>query len=170
VIQTDPRTANEQLIRTGYAAFAAGDMATLEQLFRPDFKWHAQRLGVLSGTHDGWPAFLRFLGQTMELTNGSFTVTIEDVLTNEDGVAVVARSRAEREGRRLDDRQVHLFRLDELDVACAAIAVNRDAVEDSHYPRNVFFTKNSRFAGRSPRRRIRYGYHSGPYGVATRTV
>ncbi len=30
--------------------------------------------------------------------------------------------------------------------------------------------KNARFAGRSARRRIRYGYHSGPYGVATRTL
>ena len=31
-------------------------------------------------------------------------------------------------------------------------------------------TTNSRFAGRSASRRIRYGYHSGPYGVATSTL
>ncbi len=31
-------------------------------------------------------------------------------------------------------------------------------------------TTNSTFAGRSASRRIRYGYHSGPYGVATSTL
>src|SRR5579875_542298 len=37
------------------------------------------------------------------------------------------------------------------------------------YPRTKFLAKNSTFAGRSASRRIRYGYHSGPYGVATNT-
>ncbi len=72
-------------------------------------------------------------------------------------------------GRRFADEDAHCARL-ELDVARLAVAVNRDAVEDRHYPRNVFFTKNRRFAGRSPSRRMRYGYHSGPYGVATSTL
>ena len=34
----------------------------------------------------------------------------------------------------------------------------------------VFRKKKRRLAGRSPSRRIRYGYHSGPYGVATSTL
>src|SRR5947207_14651984 len=35
--------------------------------------------------------------------------------------------------------------------------------------RIALLTKKSRLAGRSARRRIRYGYQSGPKGVATRT-
>ena len=55
--------------------------------------------------------------------------------------------------------------------AAARLSTSRRARRAaSDYPRNVFFTKNRRFAGRSPSRRIRYGYHSGPYGVATSTL
>ena len=36
--------------------------------------------------------------------------------------------------------------------------------------RTRFFRKNPRFAGRSARRRMRYGYQSGPKGDATRTL
>jgi ketosteroid isomerase-like protein len=113
MLETDTRAAaNDQLLRDGYAAFAAGDLPAVERLFRPDAVWHAQRLGCLSGAHRGWPAIAGFFGRTMELTRGTFTVTIEEVLTNETGGAAVVRSRGERDGRRLDERQVHLFRLD----------------------------------------------------------
>ena len=100
-----PRTAR-------FDAFAAGDLAAVRELSRPDAVWHAQRLGLLGGDHEGWPAVAAFFDRTMELTNGSFSVTIEDVLTDDSSVAAVARSRGERDGRRLDDRQVHLFRLE----------------------------------------------------------
>jgi ketosteroid isomerase-like protein len=102
---------NEQVLRTGYGAFADGDLAAVEGVFRPDAVWHAQRLGLLSGDHEGWPAIAAFFGRTMQLTGGTFSVTLEDVLTSEAGAAGVVRSRGERDGRMLDDRQVHLFRL-----------------------------------------------------------
>ena len=38
------------------------------------------------------------------------------------------------------------------------------------HPRTRFRRKKRRFAGRSARRRIRYGYQSGPNGVATSTL
>jgi uncharacterized protein len=113
MIDSDTRTTNDRLVRSGYDAFAAGDLAAVAELFRSDATWHAQRLGELSGDHEGWPAIASFFGRTMELSGGTFTVTVEDTLTNEDGVAVVVRSRAERDGRRLDERQVHLFRLED---------------------------------------------------------
>jgi uncharacterized protein len=109
----DVRTTNEQLVRAGYEAFAAGDLAAVEELFHPSAVWHAQRLGVLAGDHEGWPAIAGFFGETMRLSAGTFTVTVEDALSSESGaVAVVVRSRGERDGAELDDKQVHLFRLD----------------------------------------------------------
>jgi uncharacterized protein len=113
MIDTDARTTNERLVRSGYEAFAAGDLAAVEELFRPDAIWHAQRLGRLSGDHEGWPAIAGFFGLTMELSGGTFTVAAKDALVNDDSVAVVVRSRAERDDRRLDEPQVHLFRLED---------------------------------------------------------
>jgi ketosteroid isomerase-like protein len=129
VNETDLRLENDRLIRAGYAAFARGDLAAVAEVFREDAVWHAQALGVLSGDHVGWPAVAGFFGRTMELTQGSFSVTVEDVLTNETGAAVVVRSRATREGSELDSRQVHLYRIDGGKVAEAWQFATRDADE-----------------------------------------
>jgi ketosteroid isomerase-like protein len=48
----------------------------------------------------------------MEMSKGTFRVTVTDRYANPDGVAFMVRSQAERDGRLLDDRQVHVFRLD----------------------------------------------------------
>jgi uncharacterized protein len=114
---TDPRIENDRLIRSGNDAFARGDLAANADVFREDAVWHAQALGVLSGDHAGWPAIAAFFGRTMELTNGSFSVAVEDALTNETGAAVVVRSRGTRDGNELDSRQVHVYRFEDGKVA-----------------------------------------------------
>jgi ketosteroid isomerase-like protein len=129
VNETDLRLENDRLIRDGYAAFGRGDLAAVADVFRDDAVWHAQDLGVLSGDHVGWPAVAGFFGRTMELTQGSFSVTVEDVLTNETGAAVVVRSQGSREGRTLDSRQVHLYRMEGGKVAEAWQFAPRDANE-----------------------------------------
>ena len=128
-MEIDPRLGNDRLIRSGYDAFGRGDLAAVEAVFRPDAVWHAQALGVLSGDHEGWPAIAAFFGRTMELTKGTFSVTVEDVLTNETGAAVVVRSRGTRDGRELDSRQIHLYRMEDGRVAEAWQFAPRDADE-----------------------------------------
>lgn len=103
--------ANSKLLADGYAAFARGDLETVSTLFRSDMVWHAQRLGTLSGDHVGRDAVFAFFGQTMELTQGTFSVVPEEILASETTGAVIVRSRARRGDRQLDDRQVHLYRL-----------------------------------------------------------
>lgn len=103
--------ANSTRLADGYAAFARGDLETLRALFLPDMVWHAHRLGALSGDHAGRDAVFAFFGRTMEMTQGTFSVVPEEILASETTGAVVARSRARRGDRELDDRQVHLFRL-----------------------------------------------------------
>jgi hypothetical protein len=109
---TDRTARNIELVQAGYDAFTRGDLAAVEQLFHPEVVWHAQRLGALSGDHKGWPELPRFFGGTMEMSKGTFRVTVTDRYANPDGVAFMVRSQAERDGRLLDDRQVHVFRLD----------------------------------------------------------
>ena len=90
---------NAALVEAGYAAFAKGDMSAVEQAFDPECIWHAQRL------------VLRFFGQTMEMTQGTFRIEIKEVLGNDSGAAVVVRSSATRGERQLDDQQIHLLHL-----------------------------------------------------------
>lgn len=103
---------NIQLVRAGYDAFTRGDLAAVAELFHPEVVWHAQRLGALSGDHKGWPEVLRFFGETMEMTKGSFRVTVTEGYSNPGGVACMVRSQAERDGRILDDLQMHVYQLD----------------------------------------------------------
>lgn len=88
---------NLELVRAGYDDFGRGDLAAVEELFDPEVIWHAQRLGALSGDHKGWPELLRFFGDTMELTRGTFRVTVTVGYASPGGVAVMVRSQAERD-------------------------------------------------------------------------
>ena len=102
---------NAARVEAGYAAFARGDLAAVEQTFNPEVVWHAQRLGVLGGDHRGWSEVVQFFGRTMELTQGTFRIEVKEVLANELAAAVVVRSTARRGDRRLDDQQIHLLHL-----------------------------------------------------------
>ena len=108
----DVTASNEQLLREGYAAFASGDLASVERMFHPGVIWHAQRLGQLSGDHIGWPAVAEFFGRSMQLTRGTFRIEVLEVLSNTTGAATVVRSMGERDGKQLNDRQVHLFHIE----------------------------------------------------------
>ena len=66
---------NERLLRSGYAAFASGDLATIERMFHPGVIWHAQRLGQLGGDHIGWPAVADFSAGRCSSRAGPFIST-----------------------------------------------------------------------------------------------
>jgi uncharacterized protein len=118
-MQLDMEKVNEnrELLRQGYKAFGMGDLQAVQALFTADAVWHAQRLGRLSGDHEGWPQIAEFFKESMQLSQGSFHLEIEDVFATEDRVAVTARSKATRDGRTLDSYQVHLYRIDNGKVA-----------------------------------------------------
>ena len=62
---------------------------------------------------------------------------------------------------------VRLTRGRDIDAACGQLARARTPPE--RQPRTRFRSRKPMFAGRSARRRMRYRYQSGPYGVATST-
>src|SRR5258708_12014856 len=92
---------NERLLRTGYAAFASGDLATIERMFHPGVIWHAQRLGQLGGDHIGWPAVAAFFGRSMQLPPGSFHIDVTGWLTNATAGAALVQSTGEPDANRL---------------------------------------------------------------------
>lgn len=103
---------NEDLIRKGYAAFAAGDLDTLRQLFAPDIIWHSPGRNPLSGTEHGTDAVFQLFGRLAELTGGTFRVSeIHDVLANDDHAVALLRIRAERGRKTLESNDAHVFNM-----------------------------------------------------------
>ena len=102
---------NEDLVRKGYEAFSTGDMTGMRQLLDPQVVWHAGGRNALSGDYRGVEEVLGFFGRTMEVTQGSFRVSVEEVLVNDQGAAVVQRSSGQRDGKSFEDRGVQLFRI-----------------------------------------------------------
>jgi hypothetical protein len=56
---------NAALIRRGYAAFSAGDMATLTELFADDIVWNVAGSGGLSGAKQGRDAVFAYFGEVI---------------------------------------------------------------------------------------------------------
>jgi ketosteroid isomerase-like protein len=100
---------NVELVRAGYAAFSAGDMATLHGLFAEDAVWHSPGTGVLSGPKQGRDAILAFFGETMARSNGTFTVSLVDLAGSDQGVYALHHAHAEREGKVIDIDNVTVF-------------------------------------------------------------
>ncbi len=102
---------NEDRLRKGYEAFAAGDFTGLDEIFDDNLVWHAPGNNPLSGDYQGKQAVYDLFGKTMEVTGGTFRLEIHDILANDEhGVALVKTS-GEREGKSLQDNQVLVFHL-----------------------------------------------------------
>jgi len=97
---------NEEIVRSGFDAFAKGDVDTLRQLFDQDAVWHVPGRSPLSGDHRGMDAILGFLARTMELTGGTFRAEVHDVVANDEHAVAIYVTRGEREGRALESRDV----------------------------------------------------------------
>ena len=97
---------NEEIVRSGFDAFAKGDVDTLRELFEQDAVWHVPGRSPLSGDHRGMDAILGFLARTMELTGGTFRAEVHDVVANDEHAVAIYVTRGEREGRTLESRDV----------------------------------------------------------------
>ncbi len=93
---------NVARIRDGYAAFAKGDFAVLNDLFAEDLLWHEPGQNQLAGEYRGREAVFGFFGKLMELTEGSFRIELGTVFADDEhGVAqvVLSASRGVRSAR-----------------------------------------------------------------------
>jgi uncharacterized protein len=102
---------NAAVVRRGYEAFSRADMATLQELFAPGIRWHANGRNRLAGTFEGVDNVLANFGQLAAESGGTFRVEIHDLLASEDHVVVLARSSADREGKHFEGNYCHVFHL-----------------------------------------------------------
>jgi uncharacterized protein len=100
---------NEDLTRRGFEAFASGDMATLNELFADDIVWRSPGRNQLAGTFRGKDEVFAQFQKVAEMTGGTFQIDLHDILADDEHVVALTRSRAEREGKMLDDNTVQVF-------------------------------------------------------------
>jgi uncharacterized protein len=100
-----------EVIRRGYAAFSAGDMATLNELFTEDAVWHVPGAGPLSGAKEGREDILSFFGELMSRSAGTLQVTLDDVVGGAQHTVALNRNQATRGSQTLQQNAVVVFQL-----------------------------------------------------------
>jgi hypothetical protein len=95
-------TTNEALVRTMIEAFGRGDLDTVASCFAADAEWHLPGKGVLAGTYSGPAEIVGFLARAHELSGGTLSLEVLDVLASDNGAAHLQRVTASAGGRTLD--------------------------------------------------------------------
>ena len=107
-----PRMDDENMatVRRGYAAFNAGDIATLREVLAHDVVQHVPGTTELAGAYKGIDAVLGYYGRLAELTGGTFRADLLDV--HSDGathVTAMHQITAQRNGMTRVSRGSILF-------------------------------------------------------------
>jgi uncharacterized protein len=99
---------NEELYRKGFEAFQNRDMETLKSHFTDDIVWHVSGRSPLAGDYKGWEEVSGFFMRQAEATGGTLELELHDLFANDDHIVALLRTKAERNGKRLDDPGVHV--------------------------------------------------------------
>lgn len=103
---------NVDIVREGFAAFARGDMDSLQnKFFAPDVTWHYAGRSQLGGTYEGIGEVLGWLGRSYEMSGGTLTIELHDLIGNDTHVVALAIVRASRNGKQLQDQSVQVFHI-----------------------------------------------------------
>lgn len=98
------------IVRRGYAAFNAGDVATLRTLMARDVVQHVPGNSPLAGAYKGIDAVLGYYGKLGEMTGGNFRADLIETFGDHQGhVTAVQQVSAIRNGAKRVSRQTLLF-------------------------------------------------------------
>jgi len=100
-----------QLIRDAYDAFARGDLGTVLAALSPEITWHVPGRSPLSGDYKGHAEVVDFFAKSMELSQGSLRVQVDEVLANGERVVALTTVSANRNGQSWSAPEVHVWRV-----------------------------------------------------------
>ena len=115
---------NEDLIRSTYAAFAAGDLQAVGGSLADDIVWHSLGHSRFSRDYSGHEDVFGLFGTLFEETGGTFRIELSDVLANDERAVALTTNRAERLGRTLVYDEAAVFRIAEGKIAEAWLYVD----------------------------------------------
>ena len=101
---------NADLVREQFAAFERGDMDALRnQYWTDDTRWHVPGRGPFAGDYEGPEQVLQVYARLFELTSGTLSIELHDVLANDEHAVALVTARGERGGKQLNDNMVETY-------------------------------------------------------------
>jgi len=94
---------NEELLRREYEARAARDDRALAQILAEDVVWHVPGRNAIAGEYRGIDRVMEYVQRRRELAQGTFEITVHDVLANDEHGLVIATGRATRGGSAFEE-------------------------------------------------------------------
>jgi ketosteroid isomerase-like protein len=101
---------NEALLRREYEARGARDDRALAKLLAGDVVWHVPGRNAIAGDYRGIDRVMQYIRRRRELGDGTFEVTVHDVLANDEHGFVIATGRASRGGSTFEWKAHGLYR------------------------------------------------------------
>jgi ketosteroid isomerase-like protein len=114
IATTDTSTADAAAVGSMIKAFANRDLAAVADAFHEDAAWNHRNDDRLGGVHRGSDRIIAFIGESAQLTAGTFTVEPQSIFTDGAGhvCAIVRVTGTRPDGRSMDDLQAVLFSVD----------------------------------------------------------
>jgi ketosteroid isomerase-like protein len=101
---------NETRIRDTFAAFMRGDVKPAQSLFDSNVVTHVMRHGPSAGDLKGLDAFLTWGAKLSELSGGTFSEELLEVVADDNAGFQRGVFRATRKGRSIEDQSVNVYR------------------------------------------------------------
>ncbi|MGH9206353.1 MAG: nuclear transport factor 2 family protein [Acidimicrobiales bacterium] len=100
---------NIAIVGKAYEAFAANDIETVRDTIAEDATWHVGGYNPFSGEYKGRDEILGFFASIAQDTGGTLRFEVHGVLADDEHAVVMVREQAERKGKGLDAREVHVY-------------------------------------------------------------
>jgi uncharacterized protein len=101
---------NEDVVREGFAAFGRGDIDALrKQFLADDVCWHVVGRNPLAGDYEGPEQVMQLFARLFELSGGTLSLELHDVLANDEHAVALYTARGERAGKQLNDNEVLVY-------------------------------------------------------------
>lgn len=109
----DAAQVNEQALKRMYEALGRGDLDTLLGSMTDDIEFRVTGRNAVSGDYGGKDGVLEFIGKLVELSGGTFTLEVVDLLVNDRHGVVLTKETASHNGKSLNNRAVHVWEMHE---------------------------------------------------------
>ncbi|TLZ67753.1 MAG: hypothetical protein E6K09_05455 [Methanobacteriota archaeon] len=104
---------NQAVVEQLYAAFESKDAAALKNLIATDAVWHIPGSSLISGDHRGHAEIFAYFEKLQELTGGTFSAELIDVLASDMQAAALAEAKGTRGDRVYEQTYLLLLRIDQ---------------------------------------------------------